>query len=143
MDNTLADEFGKGTRPGIIEFLEKLKFDGYELSLWTSSTRNRALIILNDLNLKQYFNQMIFREDYDPDRQRNPKDIRRINGDILIDDDPKQIEYVCNVGRKGILISTYRDGNNANIAELELLYKKITKFKNSIKRIIKSLFTDS
>ncbi len=83
MDNTLADEFGKGTRPGIIEFLNKLKSDGYSLSLWTSSTRNRALTILNDHNLRHYFKIMVFRENYDPDRQGKVKDIREIEGDIL------------------------------------------------------------
>lgn len=140
MDNTLTDEFGKGTRPGIIDFLNRLQTDGYKLSLWTSSTRNRAVTILDDHNLKQYFDKMVYRENYDPDRQNKPKDIRKIEGDILIDDDPRQINYVNASGRIGFLISAYRDGYDIDVIELNLLYKKIKKYNRSIKRLIKSLF---
>ncbi|HEX3047420.1 MAG TPA: NIF family HAD-type phosphatase, partial [Bacillota bacterium] len=91
MDNTLTDEFGSSVRPGIINFLETLKRDGHVLILWTNSTKERAVTILKDHRLHFYFSRFIFREDYDPQNIGLPKDIRKVEGDLLIDDDPDEI----------------------------------------------------
>lgn len=51
MDNTLACELGKEPRPGAVELLDRIEADGgFRLALWTSSTRERAKIILADVS---------------------------------------------------------------------------------------------
>ena len=98
MANTLTDEFGKGVWPGIPGLLKTIENDGHYLSLWTSSTRNRAVTILSDHNLEQFLQPFVFRENYDPERKNLPEDIRNIDTDILVDDDPKQIDFVNGKG---------------------------------------------
>lgn len=130
MDNTLVDEMGSSIRPGIIDLLKKLKLEGHDLKLWTNSKKDRAKTILSELQLKQYFSECIYREDYDPKDQGVRKDIRKVNGDILIDDDPKEIEFIQSLGKKGFLISSFRKGMKLNQKELDELYAFIQK-KNS------------
>ena len=127
MDNTLADEFGSTIRPGITDLLDRLSSDGHRLSLWTSSSKDRAEGILKDLGLRKYFKTCVFREDYDPKNEDLAKDIRRIKGDFLVDDDPKQIKYVKSIGKSGFLINPYRKGGNPDDDELKNLYKSIGK----------------
>jgi hydroxymethylpyrimidine pyrophosphatase-like HAD family hydrolase len=119
MDNTLSDELGQTARPGILELLEKLKNDGHTLSLWTSSTRKRALAILYDLGLREYFSTCVFREDYDLENTDTLKDIRQVNGDCLIDDDPKQVDFAKSIGKRGYLMKPYRAGGRANHKEID------------------------
>ena len=125
MDNTLADEFGKNARPGMLELLDKLKSDGHTLAVWTSSTRKRALSILRELGLREYFTECIFREDYDPENSGVGKDIRRVNGDCLIDDDPKQVNFAKSIGKKAFLVKPYRVDGAADRGEMDELYKFI------------------
>jgi FMN phosphatase YigB (HAD superfamily) len=125
MDNTLVDAFGSSVRPGIVALLQQLRKDGHTLALWTNSRRDRAMEILWLHNLRRYFKACICREDYDPDEKDVPKDIRRIKGAILIDDDPVAIAYVRSVGRKGFLIRPHRKGAAANRKELADLYRTI------------------
>ena len=113
MDNTLADEFGKEARPGMRDLLGRLADDGHALALWTSSTRARALRILADHRFADFFAERVFREDYDRENKGAPKDIRRIGGDVLVDDDPKQIAFVKSVGLRGVLVKSYRGGNES------------------------------
>jgi len=110
MDNTLIDEFGQGRRPGAEAFLERLAADGHELALWTSSTKERALLILRHLDLERHFAEFRFREDYDPDNRGLGKNINEIGGHVLIDDDPKQIAHMKKIRRRGILVPSYRTG---------------------------------
>jgi len=116
---------GKYLRPGVVELLERLKSDGHRLSVWTSSTRKRALTVLNDLGLRKYFTDFIFREDYDPENLGVIKDIRRVNGDCLIDDDLKQVNFTKSVGKKAFLVRSYRGGLTASLREMDELYKFI------------------
>ena len=136
MDNTLADELGKAARPGILELLEKLKEDGHTLSIWTNSTRIRALIILKDLGLRKYFTKLVFREDYDPENKGIGKDLRTIDGDCLIDDDPREIAFTKSIGKRAFLIKPFRGGSSASQKELKDLYKYI----NRANGILGSLF---
>lgn len=108
MDNTLADELGQRARPGMIELLQRLAADGHALALWTSSTRARAKRILADHGFAPLFPEQVFREDYDPDNKGLPKDIGRIGGQVLVDDDPKQIAFVESRGLRGVLVKSYR-----------------------------------
>ena len=139
MDNTLSDEFGKAIRPNIIELLEKLTTENHQLFLWTNSRKDRAIEIINRLNLRKYFKQMLFREDYDPDNKGNRKDIRKLGGDILIDDDPKEIAFTDSIGLKGIYISPYRAGGKSSAEEIGKIYQEINKLSNGLGRFLKFL----
>lgn len=125
MDNTLVDEFGSGIRPGIVPLLNRLKRDGHSLVLWTNSRRQRALEILSSHDLRKYFSRLIFRENYDPDEKDVRKDIRLVKGDVLIDDDPQEIQFVKSIGKAGLLISPFRKGMDPGKSEITLLYKTI------------------
>jgi FMN phosphatase YigB (HAD superfamily) len=129
MDNTLIDELGSTVRPGMTGLLEALRKEGHVLVLWTNSRKQRALGILRDLDLRRHFSQCIFREDYDPEERDLPKDIRRVRGDILIDDDPALISYVGSIGKKGILISPYRKGARADPGELASIHREVNRRK--------------
>ena len=136
MDNTLSDGMGKGLRPGIVELLDKLKGDGHRLSVWTSSTRERAVTVLNDLGLRKYFNNFVFREDYDPENLGLLKDIRRVDGDCLVDDDPKHVNFAKAVGKKAFLLKSYRGGLTTTHREMDELYRFIQRASG----IFRSLF---
>lgn len=125
MDNTLTDEMGSSLRPGIISLLQKLVKEKFELKLWTNSKKDRAISILKEHKLEQYFSQFIFRENYDLEDKGIRKDIRKVGGEILIDDDPKEIQYVKSIGKHGFLISSFRKGKTVKENELEEVYKFI------------------
>ncbi len=105
LDNTIADEFGATLRQGIHEFLKALRLMDCILILWTNSTRNRAVDILKNHNLISYFDRLIFREDYDPANRGVGKDIRTVSGDLLIDDDPFEINIRKKLEEKDFLFS--------------------------------------
>lgn len=123
MDNTLVDETGATVRPGVIDLILHLKREGHTLILWTNSRGERARQIIMDNNLRQHFSKFIFREDYDPDDKGLRKDIRRVKGDILIDDDPDEIKYVKSIGKTGFLVKSYRKGDRPDDDELKSLWK--------------------
>ena len=127
MDNTLTDEFGSTLRPGIVSLLKRLETEGHTLKLWTNSKRNRAVEILRTHVLMSFFVECVYRENYDPQELGLSKDIRKIKGDLLIDDDPNEIEYMKKIGRKGFLISSYRKGKPSDQSELLLFYQFIQK----------------
>ena len=123
MYNTLVDEFGSTVRPGVVELITGLKRQGHTLVIWTNSRTERAKQIILDNNLRQYFSKFIFREDYDPEDKGVPKDIRIVNGDILIDDDPQEINYVKSIGKYGLLLQSYRKGDKLRLNEFAGLNK--------------------
>lgn len=136
MDNTLTDEFGEKTRPGIVDLLLQLKGEGHKLTLWTNSGRTRALEIIAYHNLKQYFSRCIFREDYDKNNEGLKKDIRKINADILIDDDPDEIRYTRKIGKTGIPIKPFRGNSAPDENELTAIHQTIKKKGKFIRRFI-------
>ena len=109
MDNTIIDELGSSLRPGIVEFLKYLS-GKYFLVLWTNSKKVRAYEIMNYLNIRNYFDDIITREDYDPNDKGIRKNITGKEIKILIDDDPNEIEFVNKNKGKGILVKSYRKG---------------------------------
>ena len=127
MDNTLTDEFGSTVRPGIVSLLQRCNNDGHRLVLWTNYKRERAKDILSRYNLNKYFSTFIFRENYDPQEKGVAKDIRKIKGDILIDDDPSEISFMKSIHKRGFKISSYRKGTKPNPKELSELYSYINK----------------
>ena len=137
MDNVLTDEFGTAPRPGIHTLLGRLKAEGHTLHLWTNSNAERAKNILSEHKLTSYFTKLIYRENYDPANKGISKDIRKIKGDVLIDDDPKEISYVKGLGLKGILAPPYRKGKPLPKNDIETLYKKIQNCQGFFARIFK------
>lgn len=127
MDNTLVDSFGASIRPGIVALLERLRRENHTLILWTNSRRERAHEILRLHDLRKFFGVRICREDYDPDDNDIPKDIRRVRGDFLVDDDPAEVALVKSVGKKGYLIRPYRKGTKPAGKELTELYSAISR----------------
>jgi beta-phosphoglucomutase-like phosphatase (HAD superfamily) len=111
LDNTLVDELGQRIRPGIPDLLRRLRSEGHDLVLWTSSTRQRALRILQEHGLRSEFSELCCREDYDPANAGALKDLRLLSADALIDDDPKQVAFASSLGKIGILVTSYRGGN--------------------------------
>ncbi|MCX7029817.1 MAG: NIF family HAD-type phosphatase [Spirochaetes bacterium] len=122
LDNTLVDEFGAGTRPGVVKLLEKLRADGHRLVLWTNSRRDRARETLGLHDLRRHFVTIVCREDYDPLDAGVRKDIRRIRGDLLVDDSPEEIAYQKSIGKKGYLLKPFRKGRTTDSRELLDLY---------------------
>jgi FMN phosphatase YigB (HAD superfamily) len=118
LDNTLVDEFGKTTRPGIRELLVRLRGDGHTLILFTQSTRDRARIILRDHRLEELFGAFFFREDWDRQNVNPPKDLRLVRAEALVDDDPKHVAFARSLGKRGILVRSYR-GGSVNPRELD------------------------
>jgi hypothetical protein len=80
--------------------------------------------ILEYFNLRKYFGKLITRENYDPEEKGNRKDIGEYNYDIIIDDDPEEIEYNKNKGKTGILVESYRKNKMMKEDELERIIKK-------------------
>ncbi len=125
MDNTLVDELGASVRPGIITLLEELKAESHILKLWTSSTRERAKTILHSHKIHSYFSDFLFREDYDPKNIGKNKDIRKVGGSILVDDDPKEIAFVQSLGLKGVLVSAYRKSSKPPESDLQRIREAV------------------
>ena len=118
MDNTIIDELGSTLRPGILDFLDEIS-TRHELILWTNSKRIRAMEILDYFDIRKYFTRIISRENYDPEETDLRKDIGQYDCDILIDDDPKEIEYNVSKGKTGILVTAYRKNRKTNENELK------------------------
>ena len=127
MDNTLADEFGAEIRPGIMGLLQALTRDGHYLILWTNSAGDRAKAILREHGFTPLFKEFLYREDYDPENKGLPKDIARVQGDFIIDDDPWEVEYNRKRGKKGFVITAFRKGGRTDPEELQRLYAAINK----------------
>ena len=126
MDNTVSDEFGSESREGMQELLAKLISEKHILVLWTNSSKERAEEILKRLNLRKYFTQFIFREDYDPEDKGKRKDIRNLDADIIVDDDEREISFNIKNGKKGFRISAFRKGKKPDNKELDRLYSFIS-----------------
>lgn len=127
MDNTLVDELGAAVRPGIPALLQRLRKDGHTLVLWTNSRRERAVEILRLHGLRPHFAKCLFREDYDPDDRGLPKDIRKVEADLLVDDDPALCDFVRAHGGRAVQVSSYRKGRAASLEELRELYRSISR----------------
>jgi len=125
LDGTLVDENGESLRPGIRTFLDTLCANAIMLSLWTASTEERAVSVLDEFNLRTYFTNIVAREHYDPYAEGYGKDIRYLDGDILIDNDPKHIEFAQSIGKQGFLLSTYVKGTPVDSSEIEEILRDI------------------
>jgi len=130
LDNTLIDEKGETVRPGAYELLNSFKNNNIKLSIWTASVRQRAEPILEKLNLAHYFDDVVCREDYDPEAtwgRSKPKDIRYGDGDMLVDDNQGHIDFVESIGRRGFKVSSFITYTNPHpdLCELEQLHSVV------------------
>ena len=152
LDNTLICEKGESVRAGMFDLLYSLKTNNIEMSIWTASTRARAQPIIAKLGLNEYFADVVYRDDYDPEAtwgKVQPKDIRYCQGDLLVDDNKQHIEFVESIGLKGFHITPYISYVNSkqNLDEIEQLHAMIlpeVKFKikreNQLLTRVKRLF---
>jgi phosphoglycolate phosphatase-like HAD superfamily hydrolase len=124
MDNTLIDELGATPRPGIVDFLKTLS-QKHSLVLWTNSTKARAIDMLYHFGLRDFFDKIIAREDYYDGENFMPKDLRRFEIDAIIDDDPAEINYNKNNGKKAFLVVAYRKGKAMSSDELAAIAAKL------------------
>ena len=151
LDNTLICENGEKVRPGMFELLYSLKVNNIEISIWTASTRERAEPIINKLGLSDYFSDVVYRDDYDPDAtwaKTSPKDIRYNSADLLVDDNRRNIEFVESVGLKGFRITPFISYKDADLGEIEQLHELILptvefklKRENPLSKTMKLLFS--
>ena len=113
LDNTLVGDNGQ-LRPNALTLLDYLKNNGIEVKLFTHSTYDRANGILQNTGLSNYFNidnhnQVVTREGYANGQPMHAfKDISKIGGDVLVDDNPLQIDQQAAAGRYAIKTTTYR-----------------------------------
>lgn len=133
MDNTLTDDLGQRVRPGIVRMLDRLAADGFILALWTQSTRLRARAILDHHDLTRHFATFVFREDYDPENQNVRKDIRRIDGGFLIDDDPDHVRHVKGLGLDGFVVRSFRGRPDMDRRELDAAYTAIRRARRRLR----------
>jgi len=128
MDNTLTDLNGKHVRPGIETLLQMLIKDRHTLVLWTNSPKMRAIDILRDNQLMKYFSEFIYREDYDPSNRGLHKDIGKIGADLIIDDDPAEIEFNKKKKKRGILVKSYMSASTKiGPDEYKKIYSQVKK----------------
>ena len=125
LDNTLTDESGSYLRPGAQSLLDSLKEDGHTLILWTNSIRIRTKDILSGLDIAKYFTKVICREDYDPDSQDGWKDIRKVGGEVLIDDNPHQKEYGEKYGYKVYVVKPFTSSRPVKASDFTALSDKL------------------
>lgn len=125
LDNTLVDEFGSRARPGIVALLGRLRDEGHELALWTHSERPRAMRILKEHRLREFFAEIVCREDYDPAGEGLRKKVESIGGQFLIDDDPEEVAAARKRGVAAFRIASYRKGTVVGAAELDRLHRQI------------------
>jgi FMN phosphatase YigB (HAD superfamily) len=136
LDNTIVDHLGKQVRPGMAGLLERLRAAGYDLIVFTSSTRERALIILRDHDLERLFRRVVAREDYDPENLGIAKDLRAFDAHVLIDDHPGHVAFVRSIGLRGIQISNYR-GGRVDPKELQAIERDLTGWKSRLRLWLK------
>jgi len=125
LDNTLVDDFAKTLRPGILPLLERLHAKGHTLILFTQSTEARTRTILRDHALEQLFSLVFCREHWDPRNENPVKDLRVVEADVIVDDDPRNIAFAKSIGKHGVVVQGYRGGRTpAN--EIALIERAIT-----------------
>ena len=130
MDNTLTDLNGKHVRPGIETLLQMLINDRHTLVIWTNSPRARAMDILRENQLVTYFSQFIYREDYDPSNRGLHKDIGKIGADLIIDDDPAEIDFNRKKKKRGILVRSFMSASTKmEPDEYKKIYSQVKKRK--------------
>lgn len=125
LDNTLVGSKGQ-LRTGAKEFLQKLKDDGHELTLWTHSGKRRANEIITKNGIKEYFDNIITRENYAEGKgQYTFKDIRKTGHDILIDNSKTQQKNFEKegIGDKYIKVSPYKKGKSVGAGLKQALEK--------------------
>jgi len=126
LDLTLVDDSGRFLRPAIRELLDSLKAHEITLSLWTGSTRERAVEVLSWHGLEQHFGECVCRDDYDPEGVGYPKDITYLNADLLVDDAIENINFARQAGKRGFLMTPFISAQNPpRIEELEKLHALI------------------
>jgi phosphoglycolate phosphatase-like HAD superfamily hydrolase len=125
LDNTLIGSEGQ-VRPHAVELLDKLVGDQNEICIWTYGKKDETEAKLRAAGLEKYVSIVVAQEDYKVQelRQDTLKDIRKINGDILIDNRDNNVRNAQKAGIKAIKVSSYKGGKSK---DLRGLYRAISK----------------
>jgi len=115
-------------RPGISAFLRALRARGHKLILWTAAAKSWTRELQNAYpKIFESFSKIYTRETL-PAHDANGyfKDIRRIKGDVMIDDEPtfKEIANRIGIGSRYIQIDPYRPGVDPSVS-LRKVYRRI------------------
>jgi len=119
-DKTIA--YGKQIRPGAKKLLNNLRNEEYKISLISAGKNSRITAHLKKLGLTEYFENII------TDSKNKSLDMKRIGGDVLIDNSEKEIAGLKSSGLKGKKVLSYHGkpkvikGNKA--LHLEPIIKK-------------------
>lgn len=155
MDNTLADDHGGKTRPGMAEALKLLHERGIKLVVWTNSKGQRALDIMKARRLEPFFHALITRESYmlSEIESRKPelhqkiaaafprevefqqkfesgKNVGLLGYDVLVDDNPQvRAESAFWGGAYKVEVCERYTGRNAlsNPQQMEMIAARIIK----------------
>jgi hypothetical protein len=104
-----------------------LASDGHKLSLWSASTEDRGLELLDFHGLDTFFRTTVFRDHYDPSCEGHPKNIRYGDGDMLVDNDLAQIQFVESIGKKGLHVASFNSKSKTTWTDDSLkIYGQIT-----------------
>ena len=125
LDYTLVDRYGTSVRPGVEDLLQHLAVAGHGLALWTAASRYRTENIFAFHDLGRHFDPIVCRDDPLSVQAGGRKDIRRIGGRFLVDDESDQIEYVRGLGLDGFLVAPYSGDPLADEDELDRLLDAI------------------
>jgi len=133
LDLTLVDGRGK-LFPGAKNFLLKLKSQGKSITLWTHSTEARTNAILSREGIARIFDRIITREKYEPTGSSPDalKDIRKIGGDILIDNSGIQARRYAELGLEGKVITPKADVPIAELTPAKLVEIRVRAFTSSV-----------
>lgn len=143
LSKTLTDEKLTRLRPGLVVFLERLKKENHNLILWANQNKTETISFLITKKIKKYFSKLITKEDFNPEEEPNPiKNIKIINGDVLIDNDPTQMRFGKKYGYPVILISKFGENTEEDISEKDwiTIHKKIKNVNRNILFKIKKFF---
>lgn len=92
-------------RARIKETLATLRNKGFELDVFTHSRRARAVKVLKETGLDNYFDRIISRELYAKGRSESTlKDIRKFGIELLVENRPQQVRSLQKRGLKSVLV---------------------------------------
>ncbi len=125
-----------------MNLLKRLKADGHNLILWTNSVKFRTHDILKEHKLRNYFSRIITREDYDTEGADGIKNIKKIKGDVLIDDNPAQQRFAKKYGYHVFVVKSFLTSKKPLPGEFDNLYHKIDKLnRGGLLALIRKLFS--
>ncbi len=82
---------------------------------------------MNEKGIEHFFSKIIAREDYDLNSQDGCKDIRRVKGDVIIDDNPEQAVFARKFSYHAFVVKPFTSSRMVSSDEFDSLHKRISK----------------